>query len=447
LRVLRPPPTRTIDARSPNAPCCPSPPARPTAGPQGHRRPDGGLPARRRRGRGRLGLRHRVRDRYSHLTVADVHLDRLHDDQLDLDQLEPDLVVDQLEPQLVVNQLHDSYVNDELGLGHVGGDVKGARPAFARWRALGALVVVGTTDPGRLEAAVEIATAELDACDLACSRFRADSELSRLNERRDRRDVAASGWLVDAVSVARHAAQETDGLVDPTLGAQLIALGYDRSFEQLDPDGDPVSFQAVKVGAWQAIKSDHRRRRVSIPSGVTLDLGATAKALCSDRAAARTELATGAGTLVSIGGDLAVAGTAPAEGWCIRVTDKADTPPDSPAPGQTVSIDQGAIATSGVSARSWRREGQTLHHLIDPRTGRPAGGPWRTVSVAAPTCIEANTASTAAVLLGAAAPSWLEARGLSARLVDHGGGVLTTGGWPTDEAGPEPGASTGTRAA
>jgi thiamine biosynthesis lipoprotein ApbE len=311
-------------------------------------------------------------------------------------------------------------------------------PAYSHFRALGAQVVVGVADAAALESAVAETKIELEACDLACSRFRADSELSKINAMRGRKDVEASAWLVDAIAVARHAAAETDGLVDPTLGARLIALGYDRTFEEMELDGGAVTFGAHRVDAWRSIATDLRHRRVSIPAGVTLDLGATAKALCADRAAARAEIRTGVGVLVSIGGDIRIAGQAPGEGWDIRVTDRADTPPESPAPGQTISLGAGGLATSGTAVRRWRRGGEVLHHLIDPVTGRPADSPWRTVSVAASSCVDANIASTAAVLLGVAAPSWLTMRGLPARLVDQAGAVRTTGGWPDDEPAPPP---------
>jgi thiamine biosynthesis lipoprotein len=310
--------------------------------------------------------------------------------------------------------------------------------AFGRFHALGTLVVVGVSDSSRLQTALSETRAELEDCDRACSRFRPDSELSTLNRVSDGRPFAASAWFLDAVAVASHAAAETEGLVDPTLGAHLVALGYDRSFEQLDPEAGPLAVVVRQVKAWDAIGVDRSRHQVTVPAGVTLDLGATAKARGADRAAERVAGATEAGALVSIGGDISLAGAAPDGGWCIRVTDRADTPPDSALPGQTVSLNHGAIATSGTSVRRWRRNGRTLHHLIDPRTAQPSEGPWRTVSVCAPTCVEANTASTASILLGESAPDWLEARHLAARLVDRRGDVTVLGGWPPDEHGPDP---------
>ena len=137
--------------------------------------------------------------------------------------------------------------------------------------------------------------------------------------------------------------------------------------------------------------------------------------------------------LVSLGGDVAVAGTPPPEGWQIRVADDHAAPPD--APGQTVTITSGGLATSSTTVRAWTVAGRPVHHIIDPATGEPASSCWRTVSVAAGTCTDANTASTAAIIRSAAAPAWLRDMGLPARLVRHDGTVETTAGWPGDEPG------------
>jgi thiamine biosynthesis lipoprotein len=101
--------------------------------------------------------------------------------------------------------------------------------------------------------------------------------------------------------------------------------------------------------------------------------------------------------------------------------------------GQTVAISSGGLATSSVTVRRWRAGVVELHHIVDPRTGAPAPDVWRTVTVAADTCVAANVAATAAVVLGASAPSWLEARRLSARLVARDGATALTAGWPARE--------------
>jgi thiamine biosynthesis lipoprotein len=140
--------------------------------------------------------------------------------------------------------------------------------------------------------------------------------------------------------------------------------------------------------------------------------------------------------LVSLGGDIAVAGPAPAGGWRIRVTDDHAAGPG--APGQTVAITSGGLATSSTTVRAWPRDGQRMHHIVDPATGQPARGCWRTVSVAAGSCVDANAASTAAIVLGAAAAEWLRDRSLPARLVRQDGLVETTAGWPHDTESVQP---------
>jgi thiamine biosynthesis lipoprotein len=191
---------------------------------------------------------------------------------------------------------------------------------------------------------------------------------------------------------------------------------------------------------------------------VLLDLGATAKALAADRAAAAAQAAgaavaaapaaaaqaaaahpaaartarmppaTDPGVLVSLGGDIATAGPAPDGGWRILVTDDHRAGPT--APGQTISIESGGLATSSIATRRWRHEGRAMHHILDPRTGEPVRTPWRTVSVAAATCADANIASTAAIVLGEEAADWLADQGLPARLVALDGSVTVQGGWP-----------------
>ena len=167
-----------------------------------------------------------------------------------------------------------------------------------------------------------------------------------------------------------------------------------------------------------------------LPPGITLDLGATAKGVGSDRAVRAVMSATGheGGVLVSLGGDIAVAGTPPRDGWPVAVAEEPDQAGPS-HPSQLVRLAAGAVATSSVNCRRWRRGGAVLHHIVDPRTGRPADGPWRTATVAAATCADANAASTAAIVAGGQAVDWLIAAGLPARLTGHDGRVRCLGGW------------------
>ena len=294
------------------------------------------------------------------------------------------------------------------------------------FRALGTGCVVLVTDPTRLQPAVDEVHAELADVDLACSRFRPDSELEMVNNNAGS-TVDVSPLFLDAVLVALRAARLTDGDVDPTVGEAMQILGYDRDFGQLPRDGEAIA-TLVRVPGWQKIEVNPERSSVRIPRGVRLDLGATAKALAADRAATRAAAVAGCGVLVSLGGDLAVAGPPPARGWDVRVTDDHAAGPD--ADGQTVLVQSGGLATSSTTVRRWARGGKELHHVVDPRTGRPADEVWRTVSVAAASCVDANIASTAAIIRGEAAPAWLDSLGLPARLVLPEGSVVRVGGWP-----------------
>jgi FAD:protein FMN transferase len=306
-----------------------------------------------------------------------------------------------------------------------------AAPVFERFRALGCGAVVGVTDPDLLPAAMAEVSAEVAACDIACSRFRDDSELTSLNDPARRNLTAVvSPWLAEALATALRAARETDGLVDPTIGRCLIDLGYDRSFELLAPD-QPLVVRATHVPAWERVSV--RKLEARVPPAVRLDLGATAKALCADRAARRANTVGGCGVLVSLGGDISVSGQPPEEGWVVRITDGADEDPAAAGPGQAVAIREGGLATSGVTVRRWAQGGSSRHHLIDPRTGEPAAAVWRTVSVAAPNCVDANIASTAAVIMGEAAPEWLSSRGVHVRLVRTDGTTVLVGDWPADD--------------
>jgi thiamine biosynthesis lipoprotein len=311
------------------------------------------------------------------------------------------------------------------------------RQASASWRALGTSVHLIVLDPGALGAARQLLEADLAAVDLACSRFRPDSEIAALDHapRRHGRTapVRLSPLLAEALGVALRAAEVTGGDVDPTVGAAVSAAGYDRDFGLVQRDGPAVKLTVRSVPGWREIDFDERSRLVSLPAGARLDLGATAKAWAADRAAAAIEARLGCGVLVNLGGDIAVAGEAPPGGWRIRVQDVTGSPDDPPAgPSAVVAITAGGLATSSTTARRWRRGGDVLHHILDPRSGLPAAPVWRTVSVAAGTCTDANTASTAAIIRGAAAPAWLAGLGLAARLVSEAGAVLTVGGWPPE---------------
>jgi FAD:protein FMN transferase len=296
--------------------------------------------------------------------------------------------------------------------------------------AIGTTALVAVTKPEALPKARRILWDELAALDAACSRFRADSELVQLNLSAGA-EVGVGHVLLEAVRTALDVAARTSGLVDPTVGATLRLAGYDRTFGEIRlRDGRLVRPSFTRVAGWSSIVLDARRRTIRLPAGVELDLGATAKALAADRAARAAADATGAGVLVSLGGDVAVAGDPPDDCWPIRIADDHAGPLEGPGP--TVSIAAGGLASSGTRVRRWTTAGGELHHIIDPRTARPAVTPWKTVSVAATSCLDANAASTAAIVLGDSAAAWLEERGLPARLAAEDGRVMTVNGWPEE---------------
>ena len=307
----------------------------------------------------------------------------------------------------------------------------------AAFAALGTGAVVIVADGAHLAAARSAVEAEIDAIDRACSRFRADSDLEAVN-RAAGRTVPVGPRLLEAVGVALEAAAMTDGDVDPTIGEALRVLGYDRDFADVAAGvgAAPAVVRVAPVPGWRLVRLDTAAGTVTVPAGVRLDLGATAKALAADRAARAGFEAAGCGVLVSLGGDIATAGEAPSGGWPVRVTDWHAAGVD--APGETVTVTAGGLATSSTTVRRWDRAGEPMHHIVDPASGRPAPVVWRTVSVSAATCVVANVAATAAIVRGEAAVPWLESLRLPARLVRADGTVVRVAGWPEPDADPAP---------
>jgi thiamine biosynthesis lipoprotein len=318
-----------------------------------------------------------------------------------------------------------------------------AQPEFAAWRALGMLIQLGVTDPAKLAPARELLEDDLAALDLACSRFRPDSELVAVgNAARGALGpvtVPVSPLLAEAVEVSLRAAELTDGDVDPTVGGVMAALGYDRDFAELQgattarrTGAGPATVGVRTIPGWRSVSVDVAAGKLTVPAGVQLDLGATVKGWAADCSAAKIADRLGCGVLVSLGGDTAAAGPPPNEaGWPIRVQDTTLPLEDTPdGPSQVVSIRSGGLATSSTAARRWHHGGDVLHHILDPRTGLPAAPVWRTVSVAAATCADANTAATAAIIRGDRAPGWLTSLNLPARLVSVEGAITTVAGWP-----------------
>jgi thiamine biosynthesis lipoprotein len=311
--------------------------------------------------------------------------------------------------------------------------------ALKSWKALGTSVHVVATDADELGRATTAVREVLEDVDTAYSRFREDSELSRLNASPGR-TVRVSPLLATAIDAAQRAARLTDGAVDPTIGHAIRVAGYDDDFSRVaarDPHPalpqrgteTELKLRAWHVPGWQAIRFDRRSRTILLPPGVELDLGSTGKALAADLAARAALAAAGAGgVLVSLGGDIATAGTPPSGGWRIHLAEDSREKPDGD--GEVICLPAGGVATSSTTVRRWTRGAVVLHHIIDPQTSLPTTGPFRTVTVAAATCLDANIASTAAIVRGATAIDWLMSCGLPARLVENDGTIHYIGRWP-----------------
>ena len=290
------------------------------------------------------------------------------------------------------------------------------------WTTTARLVV---TEPAVLDAAREHLAGRLTAVGRAASRFDPDSEVSRLARARSAAPVTISPVLADLLATALTAAERTDGAVDPTVGAVLAGLGYDRDLADVSPAtvaaaADRAAEQRV---TWGDVRLDGRQ--LTTPTGVLLDLGATAKARTADRCATEIADRFGCGVLVSLGGDLRTAGEVPSGGWQVLVQD------GDGEPGSAIALHApGAVASSSTLHRVWRSSSGQSHHIVDPRTGRSARPVWRTVSVVAGTCVLANTLTTAAVVQGERALDLLGSAAVAARLVAADGTVHRLGGWP-----------------
>ena len=273
------------------------------------------------------------------------------------------------------------------------------------FRSMGCDVVVAGASPEALQRI----RALFEHRDRVFSRFRPDSELNHVN--------AAGGGIVrvsplfaSTLRTSLEMAEATEGLVDPTLGAAVESAGYTADFAELVPDVRPLGPAAA--GSWRSLRL--AGQLLSLPQRVKLDLNGVVKALAVDDA---LELVDGAG-FVSAGGDLAARGA----------LDVA-----LPA-GGAVQLTRGALATSGSCARNWLRGGQRQHHLIDPRTGRPAESAWEQVTVCGDSCLTADVAAKAAYL-AADGPGWLDERSLPGRFLTPDGTEVVNDAWRRNLAG------------
>jgi thiamine biosynthesis lipoprotein len=268
----------------------------------------------------------------------------------------------------------------------------------------------------------------LDAFDMACNRFRGDSEISRLNAHRGEA-VAVSETLELALDAALRAGRATGGLCDPTVLPALLALGYDRDYDELSRAGADEPADPVVTAGLDAISLDRELHTVTLSPSCQVDLGASAKALAADLVAA--ELSPFGGVIVEIGGDVAVRGVGPQGPWAIGVSDTLATNGSEPR----ISLAHGGVATSSTTTRAWRAGNRIVNHIIDPRTGSFARGTYATATVSADSCVTANAFATAALLWDDDAGYHIAQAGWSGRLVRHDGSVEFVGGWPHEEEG------------
>ncbi len=264
------------------------------------------------------------------------------------------------------------------------------------FRSMGCEIVCDVDDPGAVRD-------QFEDRDARFSRFRIHSELNAVNATQAA-VVCVSPPFAEMLDVALGAARATAGLVTPAVGAAVLAAGYDRDFDELPGDA-PAVVPAV-VPSFRSVSL--RGRLLVRVERVLLDLNGVVKGKTVDDA-----LALAGGGWVSAGGDVAT--TVP-----VRV--------GLPG-GDSISLTGGGLATSSVARRRWRSGGLQQHHLIDPTTGRPADSPWRDVTAVAGSCVAADVAAKAALLLGPAGPAWLDRRGLAGRFVSRSGRVVLNEAW------------------
>jgi thiamine biosynthesis lipoprotein len=292
----------------------------------------------------------------------------------------------------------------------------------AEFRAMGTTVSLLLPE-AQLQVGTE-ATQELFAeWEQTLSRFLPDSELSRLN-RSTGVAVNVSGLLLRVLQAACLAAQETEGLFDPTLLPQLVQSGYDRTFEGVPTVMPATNYTPQSGGAWRGIRLNSRRRRVTLPQGVSVEVGGIAKGMAVDAAIVQLRLLGIQTALVNAGGDLAVMGLPTGcDSWPLTIAGKNTS--------WIIPFHHGALATSGIDRRHWQQGSHYRHHLIDPRSGESSQSGLWSVTVAAGDCKHAEVAAKVAFLLGAEqGRNFLEDSGLAGVLIRQDGSWTHTDSWP-----------------
>jgi thiamine biosynthesis lipoprotein len=291
-----------------------------------------------------------------------------------------------------------------------------------------AVVAVEAAEGAPAAAALEEVEGLFAGVEACASRFRPESELSRLN-RSAGRQFAASPVLYALVEAALRGAAETEGAFDPTLLDALERAGYDRSFDQLPDErpapseGDSPALPVAGAADWRMIRLDPEGRTITLPPGCRIDLGGIGKGWTVDEACARLRGGGFRDFALDAGGDLYAAGRqGDGEPWTVGVAD-----PDRPEQDLAVlAVDGRAVATSTTARRRWRIEGEARHHLIDPRTRRPAASGIVSATVVAESVARAEVLAKAALILGPEeGRALLERRGVAGLLVLDTGGLVS----------------------
>ena len=290
---------------------------------------------------------------------------------------------------------------------------------FTTWGVSGTLVVDNENYAALAE---ETLWRWIAAGDHAVNRFLPTSEVNAINaDPRSTHDV--SDEFIAFFDAALESYDVSEGLCTPTVLDALEAWGYDADIDVVQREGRSVPLTVSPAVSFTTVALDRNARRLS-PNGVRLDFGASAKAFVADQVA--REVGRHTPVLVELGGDVAVGGAV--RPWSVGVAEDAEHI------GAPIGITSGGVATSSTLVRNWSSGTARAHHIIDPRTGAPVISTWRTVSVAADSCLTANALSTASLLWGEEALYYVTQAGWSARFVDHDGKVLCVGGWPQEVA-------------
>lgn len=270
---------------------------------------------------------------------------------------------------------------------------------------------------------------ELRALDIAASRFRTDSEINYLCQNSNGQPIKVSPLLFEAISAAIEGAQVTNGSLDPTIGASLVALGYEKDFEEITKASryEYVKVQPVLPFGYQRVVLHAGQRAVRVPMGTKLDLGATAKAFCADRILQNIRAKLDLDILVNLGGDLAASTRRGGDPWSISLPKDGSLEPTSPGP--VVGMVSGGLATSSTTKRTWLKGDETYHHILDPRSGESANSPFTAVTVHAASALDANIASAGTIAKGVEGLKWLAELGLPAFALDLDGNSHYFGGW------------------